>query len=67
MAKDIYQYFGMEFSEKTEQNIKEHLGYGSMQKKHGSTKNTSNDNFLYTEEQVRNELKFYTDRFPDMF
>ena len=66
MTKKIHEHFGMEFTEKTEQNIREHLGEGNMKKKHGCSK-TADDVLTYTEEQVRAELKFYTDRFSDMF
>ncbi|ELP93495.1 hypothetical protein EIN_060100 [Entamoeba invadens IP1] len=63
--KDIHQHFGLPFGEKTKENLEKELK-SDPKKAHGSS--TLEDGLMtVTEKQVRDELKFYNERFPTMF
>ena len=63
-VKKIYEYFGMDYTEEMDKCLQQTIEEGDPQRKHGRKKH---DESLYTfnEDEVREQFKFYYDRFKE--
>ena len=63
-VKKIYKYFGIEYTEEYDKELRDTIANKNDQKEHGRMKHQEHM-YVFDEKEVREKFKFYTDRFAD--